>query len=142
MKDFKDLRVWTKAHELTLDIYRVSRSLPAEERYGLTSQLRRAASSVGANLAEGCGRRSDGEFHRFLQIARGSASELEYHLLLARDLGMVKLDDFERLQAQVIEVERMLTSLVQSVRPSPRREGYDSEEKTQMRRRKELAARS
>ena len=84
----------------------------------MTSQLRRAASSIGANLAEGCGRRSDGEFHRFLQVARGSASEVEYHLLLARDLAMVKQDDFERLQAQVIEVEQMLTSLVQSVRPS------------------------
>jgi len=142
MKDFKDLRVWTKAHELTLDIYRMSRAFPAGERYGLTSQIRRAASSIGANLAKGCGRRSDGEFHRFLQIARGSASELEYHLLLARDLGILEPADFEGLQAQVIALERMLTRLVQSVRPPPKADGDDAEERTQPQHRKELIARS
>jgi four helix bundle protein len=89
MEDFKDLRVWAKAHELTLLIYKRTRTFPKEEVYGLTSQTRRAASSVGANIAEGCGRRSDGEMKRFLQIARGSASELEYHLLLAKDLSFL-----------------------------------------------------
>jgi four helix bundle protein len=118
MKGFKELRVWRKAHELTLGVYRISRKFPAEERFGLTSQIRRAASSIGANLAEGCGRRSDGELHRFLQIARGSASELEYHLLLCRDLAMLSETDFDVFQGQVVEVERMLTSLVQSVHPS------------------------
>ena len=86
MEDFKELRVWAKAHELTLVIYQKTRGFPKEEMYGLTSQLRRAAVSVGANIAEGCGRRSDGEMKRFLQIARGSANEVEYHLLLAKDL--------------------------------------------------------
>jgi four helix bundle protein len=89
MEDFKDLRVWAKAHELTLILYARTRSFPKDELYGLTSQLRRSAASVGANIAEGCGRRSDGEMKRFLQIARGSVSELEYHLLLARDLCFI-----------------------------------------------------
>jgi four helix bundle protein len=142
VKDFKDLRVWIKAHELTLDIYRVSRAFPADERFGLTSQLRRAASSIGANLAEGCGRSSDGELHRFLQIARGSASELEYHLLLVRGLKIVSQSDFQALQHQVIEIERMLTSLVQSIRPTAKREGDDGGGKMRMRHRREPVARS
>jgi four helix bundle protein len=86
MKDFKEFKVWQKAHSLTVAIYSASKSFPKEEVYGLTGQLRRAAVSVGANIAEGCGRRSDGEFVGFLQIARGSAAEVEYHLLLVRDL--------------------------------------------------------
>lgn len=84
MKDFKKLIVWKKAHEMTLNIYRTTKSFPKDEVYGLTSQLRRAASSIPANIAEGCGRNSDAELARFLQIAAGSASEVEYHLLLAR----------------------------------------------------------
>lgn len=123
MKDFKELKVWVKTHELTLSVYKSTRSFPREEVYGLTSQIRRAAASIGANIAEGCGRRSDGEFHRFLQIARGSASELEYHLFLARDLHFLAEDDFRRLELNVAEVQRMLTSLAQSLTqvPSPRR---------------------
>jgi four helix bundle protein len=82
MEDFKDLKVWTKAHQLTLVLYQRTRFFPKDEIYGLTSQIRRACSSIGANIAEGCGRRSDPEMRRFVQIARGSANELEYHLLL------------------------------------------------------------
>src|SRR5579864_5637600 len=85
--------------------------------FGLTSQVRRAAASVAANIVEGCGRRSDGEFSRFLQIARGSASELEYHLLLARDLHFLNEAAFDILEAKVVEVERMLTGLVKRVQP-------------------------
>jgi len=117
MKDFKELKVWTKAHEMTMNVYEETRCFPREELYGLTSQLRRAAASIGANIAEGCGRRSDGEFTRFLQIARGSASELEYHLLLARDLRLLAEDGFRKLDGRVAEVQRMLTSLVQRVQP-------------------------
>jgi four helix bundle protein len=118
MEDFKDLKVWKKAHELTLAVYRRTRVFPKEEMYGLTSQLRRAAASIGANIAEGCGRRSDGEMKRFLQIARGSASELEYHLLLARDLQILDGDESKDLEAKVLEVQRMLASLVQRLQGS------------------------
>ena len=117
MKDFKDLKVWVKAHEVTLAVYQDTRGFPREEIYGLTSQMRRAAASVAANIAEGCGRRSDAELHRFLQIARGSASELEYHLLLARDLRFMSEIEFERLETRVMEIQKMLTSLVQRLRP-------------------------
>ncbi|MGA8216753.1 MAG: four helix bundle protein [Candidatus Sulfotelmatobacter sp.] len=118
MEDFKDLKVWTKAHQLTLAVYRRTRVFPKEEMYGLTSQLRRAAASIGANIAEGCGRRSDGEMKRFLQIARGSASELEYHFLLARDLQLLDNDEFRNLEGKVLEVQRMLASLVQRLQAS------------------------
>jgi four helix bundle protein len=111
LKDFKELKVWHKAYDLALAVYEASRSFPREEMYGLTSQLRRAAVSVGANIAEGCGRRSDGELIRFLQIARGSASEIEHHRLLARDLKFLEGTTEKRLQ----EVQRMLTSLVSSI---------------------------
>jgi four helix bundle protein len=85
--------------------------------YALTSQIRRAAASIPANVAEGCGRRSDGEFTRFLQIARGSASELEYHLLLSHDLGSLADERFEEMNNKLVEVQRMLTALVQRVQP-------------------------
>jgi four helix bundle protein len=116
MEDFKDLKVWVKAHALTLNVYQRTRCFPKEEMYGLTSQMRRSAASVGANIAEGCGRRSDGEMRRFLQIARGSASELEYHLLLAKDLQFLQVADFADLEAKVLEVQRMLASLVATVK--------------------------
>lgn len=121
MKDFKELKVWQKAYALSLAVYEKSRSFPKEEVYGLTSQLRRAAISVGANIAEGCGRRSDGEFIRFLQIARGSIAEMEHHLLLARDLRFLTSEAHQDLEKKVIEVQRMLTSLVTSIEEAPRR---------------------
>ena len=113
MEDFKDLVVWTKAHHLTLAVYRQTRTFPKEEMYGLTSQVRRASASIGANIAEGCGRRSDAEMKRFLQIARGSANELECHLLLAKDLQFLGSDEFRSLEEKILEVQRMLASLVQ-----------------------------
>ena len=125
MKDFKELKVWHKAYALSLAIYEASRAFPREEIYGLTSQLRRSAISIGANIAEGCGRRSDGELVRFLQIARGSSSEVEHHLLLARDLKFLPTDAHRDLEKQLQEVQRMLTSLVNAIqekgetRPNP-----------------------
>ena len=86
MKDFRDLKVWEKAHALTLACYKKTSDFPKQEMFGLTSQIRRASSSVPANIAEGCGRRGNSELHRFLQMAMGSATELEYHLLLSHDL--------------------------------------------------------
>jgi four helix bundle protein len=94
-------------------IYQNTRKFPREEVYGLTSQIRRASSSIVANIAEGCGRRSDPEMKRFLQIARGSASELEYHLLLAKDLQLLTVEEFTELEAKVFEIQRMLASLVE-----------------------------
>jgi four helix bundle protein len=96
MKDFKELKVWVKAHQLTLAVYQATTTFPKEELYGLTSQMRRSAASIPTNIAEGCGRGSDDDFRRFLQIAMGSASELEYQLLLAHDLGYFSTADSER----------------------------------------------
>jgi len=118
MEDFKDLKVWHKAHELTIIIYERTRSFPKDELYGLTSQIRRASGSIGANIAEGCGRRSDPEMRRFVQIARGSASELEQHLLLARDLRFLEQSDFTELTGRVLEIQRMLAALAQRLRPA------------------------
>jgi four helix bundle protein len=115
LKDFKELKVWQKAHVLAPGIYGETKKFPKEEIYGLTSQMRRASVSIGANIAEGCGRRSDGEFVGFLQIARGSASELEQHLLLARDLEIMSDHQHKILESQVLEVQRMMSSLVNSI---------------------------
>lgn len=116
MKDFRELKVWQKAHELTLSVYRVTAAFPREEQYGLTSQIRRACSSIAANLAEGCGRNGDAEFARYCSIAMGSASELEYHLLLAKDLKLINLPDYEELAPRATELKRMLTALMQKLR--------------------------
>jgi four helix bundle protein len=115
MRDFRELKVWQKAHQLTLAIYQATASFPREERYGLTSQLRRACSSIAANLAEGCGRNGDAEFARFCSMAMGSASELEYHLLLARDLELIKPAGYQDLAVRTTELKRMLTSLLQKL---------------------------
>jgi four helix bundle protein len=115
MKDFRDLDVWRKAHHATLDIYRATADFPKEELYGLTSQMRRSCASNPANIAEGCGRRGNGEFHRFLQIAMGSASEFEYHLLLSHDLGFIEVKRFQTLTSQVQEIKKMLASLIRRV---------------------------
>ena len=113
MRDFRELKVWHKAHGLTLDVYRATKSFPKEELYGLTSQIRRAAVSIGANIAEGAGKNSRFEFARYLQIASGSASELEYHLLLSSDLGYLVPEIYELLSEQVIETKKMLTGFMQ-----------------------------
>ena len=117
MNDFKNLKVWTKAHQLTLQVYRATQAFPKEELFGLVSQIRRSSSSIGANIAEGVGRKSDGEFARFLHIAPGSASELEYHLLLARDLQFLPQKNFDELMHATEEVQRILASLIQQVQP-------------------------
>ncbi len=115
MKDFRDLKVWEKAHAITLLCYEITKGFPREELFGLTSQIRRSASSVPANIAEGCGRRGNAELHRFLQMAMGSANELEYHLLLSKDLGYLQSDVYKGMQTQVEEVKRMLASLIRKV---------------------------
>jgi four helix bundle protein len=115
MKDFRDLKVWEKSHGLTLEVYRATAGFPRPELYGLTSQIRRCSASIGANIAEGCGKRGNNEFQRYLQIASGSASELDYHLLLSRDLGFLPDSDYRELAGRLTEVRKMLTSLLQKV---------------------------
>jgi len=115
MKNFRDLQVWHKAHELTLESYRVTDSFPKQELFGLTSQIRRAAVSIAANIAEGCGKRGNGEFQRFLGIAAGSASELEYHFLFAHDLSLISDIAYRQLNDGVVVVKRMLASLLRKV---------------------------
>ena len=116
MRDFRKLKVWEKEHHLTLAVYNATTMFPRDELYGLTSQIRRSCASIPANIAEGCGRGGDGEFARFLQIAMGSASEIEYHLLLASDLKFLDGSNYERLATEVTEVKRMLTSLIQKLK--------------------------
>jgi len=116
MKSFRELKVWEKGHELTLAVYKATARFPNEERYGLTSQIRRSSVSVPANIAEGCGRGSDADLARFLQIAAGSASELEYHLLLANQLDILDAPDHKRLTKEVTEVKRMLTSFIKKLK--------------------------
>ena len=116
MQSFRTLRVWEKSHRLTLDIYASSKTFPRDEMYGLTSQMRRASASVGMNIAEGCCRKGNVELVRFLQIAMGSASELEYQLLLAHDLDYLQNPEYEKLTTQAVEVKRMLASLMQKVK--------------------------
>jgi four helix bundle protein len=115
MRNFRNLSVWGKSHKLTLNVYKSTASFPKEELYGLVSQIRRSASSVPSNIAEGCGRNTQSQLAHFLNIALGSASELEYQLLLARDLDFVTEQIFKELTSQVIEIKRMLTSLHQKV---------------------------
>jgi four helix bundle protein len=115
MRNYRDLQVWKKAHDLALELYRVSQRFPREEIYGITGQLRRAAVSIGANLAEGCGRRTSTELARFVRIALGSASELDYQLLLSRDLGFMAAEEFTSASASLTEVRKMLTSFLNSV---------------------------
>ncbi len=116
MQDFRRIKVWEKAHLLTIAIYRATKSFPVDERYGLTSQLRRAAMSIPTNIAEGSGRRSDKEFANFLNIAMGSASEVEYLLLLSKDVGHLKSSAHATLQADIEEVKRMLTAFQKKLR--------------------------
>ena len=115
MQDFRRLLVWQKAHELVLQVYRISRDFPREELYGLTSQVRRSAASVPTNVAEGCGRGSDPDFARFLVMAMGSSSELEYQLLLSRDLAFLDTAMHQTLEAKVVEIKKMLTALIRKV---------------------------
>jgi four helix bundle protein len=117
MRNFRDLKVWSKAHALTLEVYRATADFPKSELYGLISQLRRASVSIEANLAEGCGRRSNNEFARFIRIAMGSATEVECHLMIARDLGFLTNDRYASMAKTLDEVKRMLHALLDRVEP-------------------------
>ena len=116
MKDFRSLTVWEKGHRLALGIYKVTKSFPKEEIYGLTSQIRRASTSIPINIAEGCGRGSDADFARFLQIAFGSASETEYLLLLCFELDYLSQDNYGEMNMNTQEVKKMLAKLMSTIR--------------------------
>lgn len=116
MKDFRKLIVWEKAHQLTLKIYKVTEEFPREELYGLTSQIRRACVSIPTNIAEGCVRSSDADFSRFLYIALGSTSELEYLALLSMDLKFIKNDLYVGLNNEINEIKKMLISMIQKLK--------------------------
>lgn len=111
MQRFTQLKVWQRAHALVLEIYRISAAFPPDERFGVTSQLRRAITSVPTNIAEGSRRQGQQEYARFLNIAQGSAAEAEYLLILSRDLGYLPAAAFDRLTADLDEVARMLHGL-------------------------------
>ncbi len=113
-RDFRERVVWQKAHTLVLDVYKATESFPDRERFGLVAQLRRSAASVPTNIAEGSGR-GGGDFSRFCRIALGSASEMQYQLLLARDLDLLSSPDHTQLDARVIEIKRMLSGLIDKV---------------------------
>jgi four helix bundle protein len=112
MKNFRDLKVWEKSHQLTLTVYKSTAKFPSDEKFGLISQMRRCAISIPANIAEGCGRRGNGEFHKFLQIATGSASELAYHFLVSKDLGFLDAATYAELDCKINEIQKMLAGLI------------------------------
>jgi four helix bundle protein len=116
VQDFRNLRVWRAAHVVAVTTYRVTATFPADERFGLVSQLRRAAASIGANIAEGCGRSSDADMRRCLQIALGSACEVLNHALLARDLGFLDEHALHVLEQELSPVRRMLVRLIERLR--------------------------
>jgi len=116
MRDFRKIKVWHKAHQVTLVIYHLTKSFPKDELYGMISQMRRASYSIPANIAEGCGRETDNDFARFLTIALGSASELEYFCILAKDLGYISESDYSTVIVKVTEVKRMLTGFIKRLK--------------------------
>jgi four helix bundle protein len=133
VRDYRKLQAWEKAHQLALTIYRHTRRFPREEQYGLVAQMRRAAASVPANLAEGCGRGGQTELARFMVIAQGSTMELDYHVLLSADLGYLNSEDASDLSARIDEVNRMLTTYIARLRcdpPATPQDGDDKREQT------------
>ena len=116
MKDFRSLKVWEKAHALTLVTYKLTEQFPKQELYSLTNQVQRAAVSIPANIAEGCGKDSDAELKRYFSIAMGSASELEYLLLLARDLGYLQGSNYQSAQNELVETRKMLNAFIQKLK--------------------------
>lgn len=115
MRDFHNLQIWKRSHELTKHIYFATKSFPKEELFGLTSQIRRAVSSIPTNIAEGCGRGSNADFARFLQISVGSASEVEYQLLLTHELGYMNIDNYQEFSQEVVEIRKMIIKLMKSL---------------------------
>ena len=119
LKTYRDLKVWQKSYELCLKIYRITGKFPKEEKYGLTSQLRRSAVSVPSNIAEGYGRKTTADYIRMLYIAYGSICEVETQILLAGDLGFIEKGALATIKGNIVEVERMLKALIKSLENKP-----------------------
>lgn len=115
VKSVEELEVFKKAHSLTVNVYKISTKFPAEEKFGLITQIRRSAASVCANLMEGSHRLGRKEFRQFVGISRDSAGELKYHLLLAKDLGYLPNKDFFILRSEAEEISKMLYGLANSL---------------------------
>lgn len=116
MQNYKDLQVWKKSHELTLEIYKITKGFPKEKIFGLVSQLRRSGSSIPTNIAEGSGRFTQKDFANFLQISLGSSQETEYLILLSKELNYISEADFIILNKSIGEIKAMLISLIKKVR--------------------------
>lgn len=116
MKDFRSLKVWEKSHALTLTIYQATEQFPKQELFSLTNQIQRAAVSIPANIAEGCGKDSDAESKRYFSIAMGSSSELEYLLLLAKDLSYLQENLYQSIQNELVETRKMLNAFIQKLK--------------------------
>ena len=116
MRDFRQLKVWEQSHRLTLKIYEITKNFPKEELYSLTNQIRRSCSSIPTNIAEGCGRGSNKEYAYFLQIAIGSAYELDYQILLAKDLKYIDNVIYSELSDEVSRLQKQITALLRKVR--------------------------
>jgi four helix bundle protein len=130
MRNFRELQIWEKAHQFTMRVYTVTRNFPRTETYGLASQLQRSSSSIPTNISEGCGRDGRAEFIRFLHFAMGSANEADYQLLLSKDLGYLKIDDYEHLSQDIKEIQRMLASFIRKARTLPAKMVYAASPKT------------
>ncbi|MBQ1190659.1 MAG: four helix bundle protein [Bacteroidales bacterium] len=128
MRDFHKLIIWQRSHQLTLAVYRISKSFPKEEIFGLTSQIRRAVSSIPTNIAEGCGRASNKDFAHFLQIAIGSATEVEYQLLLAHDINYINDDDYQALTDETVVVRKMIIKYQSELKSSSSLEARNSQQ--------------
>jgi four helix bundle protein len=116
MRDFRQLNVWEEAHNLALEVYRITKNFPKEELFALTNQLRRAVVSIPSNIAEGCGRGTNKEYAQFIQIAMGSAYEVDYQLLLSKDLGYLEKVEYEKLNDRIDKIKRQLASLLKKIR--------------------------
>jgi len=115
MRNFKELKVWEKVHLLCLEIYKITTNFPTEEKFGIISQLRRASSSIPTNISEGCGYQTQKEFARFLRIASGSTSEVEYLILLFKDLNFLPEENYASINREVIMIRKMLYKFIQSL---------------------------
>ena len=115
MQDYRQINVWKKSHKLALAIYKLTEAFPSSEKYGLISQVRRSAYSIPMNIAEGRSKNSEKEFARFLDIALGSAGELDYQLLLAKDLGLIDSNCYSEYYSELTEIRKMLNAYRQSI---------------------------